>query len=283
MKITNAMILVALWGCTTGCASMKTTFYTRHEDDTLCKDNEHPINGVPVMVNVPTHLEVKVNETIHLVKNLNTTEIMLLNDMTPTEHRILAVEPLLHYTEKMFVLDPKRPFSGNAAYGMQFASAVRTPAKDSKSNQQATANSASMDANGHGYLRSLNYSVDDKTITNAIDLIASLGPMLASPVSKKNEQADSGVPVGLHTTTRTVAYGYFDLASPTFEEDLNAFLQLNVNDCTQCNGMAGTIASKTLTSRATPPSRAGQAIVAPQPPMVQTSSNVTMEGSHESL
>jgi hypothetical protein len=259
MKIMNIMVSIALCVSATGCASMKTTFFTRHEDETLCKDNEHPINGVPVMVNVPTHLEVKIQETIHLVKNPDTTEVMLLNDMAPSEHRILAVEPQLHYTEKMFVLDPKRPFSGSASYGMQFASSIKTPTKESKTGQPSGANASAMDANGHGYLRSLNYSVDDKTITNAIDLIASLGPMLASPVAKSKSQDEAKIPVGLHTTTRTVAYGLFDLASPSFEDELNAFLQLNLNNCSSCNGMTGTIPSKAVPYRASAPRRTSQA------------------------
>lgn len=259
MKIMNIMVSIALCMSATGCASMKTTFFTRHEDETLCKDNEHPINGVPVMVNVPTHLEVKIQETIHLVKNPDTTEVMLLNDMAPSEHRILAVEPQLHYTEKMFVLDPKRPFSGSASYGMQFASSVKTPTKESKTGQPFGTNATAMDANGHGYLRSLNYSVDDKTITNAIDLIASLGPMLASPVAKTKSQDEPKIPVGLHTTTRTVAYGFFDLASPSFEDELNAFLQLNLNNCSSCNGMTGSIPSKAVPYRAPSPRRASHA------------------------
>lgn len=262
MRIMNVLVVIALCISTTGCGSMKTTFYTRHEDDTLCKDNEHPINGVPVMVNVPTHLEVKINETIHLVKNHDTTEVMLLNDMAPSEHRILAVEPQLHYTEKMFVLDPKRPFSGSASYGMQFASSIKTPAKDSKAGLQSGANASAMDANGHGYLRSLNYSVDDKTITNAIDLIASLGPMLASPISK-GQQNEPAVPVGLHTTTRTVAYGFFDLASPTFEDELNSFLHLNLNNCSNCNGMTGTVPSKSVPYRVASQGRASTANATP--------------------
>jgi hypothetical protein len=201
------------------------------------------------MVKVPTHLEVKVNETIHLVKAPNDTRVLLLNDMAPSEHRILSVVPQLHYTEKMFVLDPKRPFSGSAAYGMKFASSTAGPASKDATDSEKNAAKAGLDASGHGYLKSLNYKVDDKTITNAIELIAAIGPMLASPVAvnKAEQQSrDNSVPTGLHTTERTVAYGLFDLASPTFEEDLNSFLQLHVNNCSPCQGNAGTVPSKTL-------------------------------------
>jgi hypothetical protein len=90
-------------------------------------------------------------------------------------------------------------------------------------------------------------------------LIASLGPMLASPVAKSKSQDEAKIPVGLHTTTRTVAYGLFDLASPSFEDELNAFLQLNLNNCSSCNGMTGTIPSKAVPYRASAPRRTSQA------------------------
>jgi hypothetical protein len=79
------------------------------------------------------------------------------------------------------------------------------------------------------------------------------------PVAKTKSQDEPKIPVGLHTTTRTVAYGFFDLASPSFEDELNAFLQLNLNNCSSCNGMTGSIPSKTVPYRAPSPRRASHA------------------------
>lgn len=224
----RALLIPMLLGALQGCASIKTTFYTRHEDDTLCKERDCPLNGVPVMVKVPTHLEVKVNETLHFYKHQGKARLDLINQ---NSYAIREVEPSLRFTEKMFVVDPKRPLSGTATYGFTFAGAA----------------DADSEKNGHGYLKGVKYKVDDETITNVIDLIANITPLLASPVANGVNESDKPASItNVYTTKRTIAYAIFDLAAPDLEHQVNAFLEMHVNGCSPCAEGSGTVPTRGL-------------------------------------
>ncbi len=214
-------------GILNGCASMQTTFFTRHEDDTLCKESEHPINGVPVMVKVPTHLELKIQEVVHIIQQPDTANLEILNNAGKA---IRKVEPNLRFTEKMFVVDPKRPFSGSATYGLSFRGAADSTGKPNADS-------------GHGYLNGLRYSVDDQTITDASALLASVAPLLGGGVSTDEETADAKLHAvqNVQTTQRTIAYGLFDLSSPTFEDDVTAFVEIHLNSCSPCNADSSSV------------------------------------------
>lgn len=215
-----------------GCSSMKTTFFTRHEDDTLCKDNDHPVNGVPVMLKIPSHLEIKVQEVLHI--HQNQANLTLLD----TGNRaIRIVEPQLRFTEKMFVVDPKRPFSGSSSYGFTFRGGSNT-------------DGSKKPESGHGYLSALKYQVDDETITNATTLLASVAPLLGIGVSKEQEpNNDPKTLNGVLTTKRTIAYGIFDISSPNFEDDVRSFIELHVNQCNPCDPMSGSIYSQPILAK----------------------------------
>lgn len=205
-----------------GCSSLHTTFFHRHEDDTLCKENDVPIHGVPVMVKVPTHLELRVDETIHLIKHPGKTTVQVIS---PTGTSLRSVDAKLRVTEKMFVLDPKRPMSGTASYGFTFQSRP-----DGNSN---AAKAAAQGSAGHGYLQGLKYKVDDQTLANVSTFLANIAPLLATPVAR-SEDAPADPLQGVYTTHRTIAFGLFDLASPGFEDEVNAFLEEHVNRCSPC-------------------------------------------------
>ncbi len=207
-----------------GCSSLQTTFFKRQEDDTLCKENHTPIHGVPVMVQVPTHLELRVDETVHLVRQPGTTAIQVL---APSGNIVRSVDAKVRMTEKMFVVDPKRPFSGTAAYGFTFQSRPKANSNLARANAGESA--------GHGYLQGLKYKADDQTITNVSTFLANIAPLLASPVASL-EDAPKDPLQGVYTTNRTIAFGLFDLASPTFEEEVNDFLELHINQCAPCVG-----------------------------------------------
>lgn len=242
MRSTITPRMIAWWNSlpilllllTTGCTSLRTTFFSRLEDDTLLKENEKPVHGLPVMVKVPTHLELRVEEIVHLVREPNTTN---LHTLSPDSQLLRSVQADLRFTEKMFVLDPKRPASGTAAYGMTFQS---KPKANSNAARDAAAESA-----GHGYLQGLKYKVDDQTITNVTAFLANIAPLLASPIAAE-PSSEMGPVVGLYTTQRTIAFGLFDLASPDFENEVNSFLELHLNACQPCNAAISIHSSQPL-------------------------------------
>lgn len=219
VKQVSCMLLLCI---TSGCTSIQTTFFRRLDDEQLCQENAKPIHGVPVMVKVPSHLELRIEETIHLIKEKDSLSIQTLE----AHNQVLrSAQAEIRFTEKMFVLDPKRPISGTANYGLTFRSKP-------KANSNAARDSATESA-GHGYLQGLKYKADDQTITNVSAFLANIAPLLASPISMAPNEEIAPV-LGLYTTSRTVAYGLFDLSSASFEDEVNSFLELHLNQCQPC-------------------------------------------------
>jgi hypothetical protein len=106
-----------------------------------------------------------------------------------------------------------RPGAGTQSYGFDFQSS----------------DSAKADTAGKGYLKKVTYKVDDKTITESANLLSkSLGLINALQTSAAPQVNTSD----LIETQRSVAYTRVDINSPSFECDVEAFLDLYVN--TEC-------------------------------------------------
>jgi len=110
-------------------------------------------------------------------------------------------------------LDPMRPGAGTENYGFEFQS-------DSTDHDKSV--------EGKGYLRKVKYKVDDQTITESAELLAtSLRLVNAfSTSAQRKDQEDIG---DLVATDCCVAYGRFDINSPTYECDVAAFLECHLN------------------------------------------------------
>jgi hypothetical protein len=191
-----------------GCSSFRTTAIDRLEDDVMVVNPDEPLNGIPVSLRIPTHLELSVIETTFW--RLDGTEATLRAMTTGRANR--SVTHTVVSTEKIFLVDPVRPISGLENYGFTFTSGGTSP-------QTGDA--------GKGYLRDVSYKADDTTIKDSAALLArSIGFVNALRTSSG---AQSAVSADVITTDRVIAFGRFDINSPCFEQDMAGFLECHMN------------------------------------------------------
>lgn len=221
------LVAVAMLGTLTGCSAIRTEMWTRDQNDYLhpdsqCNPNskEH-LNGIPVMLKVPSHLDVRIVETIYAKHDPTKGQL----DVVSFDRPHLNVEYETKYTEKMFFVDPKRVGAGSGSYGFTFAAAAAAGAAGiTDSNKEAP--------EGHGYLSSNKYKADDQTIVQSSVLLSTLIGLK----SGTNETAESNLAskMDLIQTTRLVAYRRFDLGTPCVDQEVAAFLDQHMNCCHSC-------------------------------------------------
>ena len=169
-----------------GCSSFRTTAVDRYEQDTLVVNPERPMKGIPVSLKVPTHLELKVIETTYWEKQENPGEKPTLVPLS-TCRATRSVNHELCYTEKIFLVDPVRPGAGIQNYGFTFASGDKANPSDA----------------GKGYLRNVDYKIDDRTIQESANLVSNvLGLVTAFQTGAADARPNTGT---LISTDRTVA------------------------------------------------------------------------------
>ncbi len=205
---------------TCGCSSFRTTAIDRCEHNTLVVNPERPMHGVPVSLRIPTHLELKVIETTYWEKQDIPGEKPTLVPLS-TCRSTRSVTHNICYTEKIFLVDPLRPGAGLQNYGFEF-----------------TSSGASQDA-GKGYLKKVDYKIDDQTIKESANLVSNaIGLITAFQTSANNPSPNVG---SLLATDRTVAYGRFDINRCGFEEEVAAFLDCQVNQSNCSNTPCPTV------------------------------------------
>lgn len=216
-----------LIGALSGCTSIQSQMWSRAEDDQLYPDTDKPIHGVPVMLKVPSHIEITIKEKLYASHkqgaNAGDGAIQVVTLRRPD----LSVDAQLEYTEKMFVVDPVRVASGTGLYGFGFAAPEKaSPIKDSNGDGSS----------GHGYLHTLSYKAEDTTIVKGATLLQSI-LSLNSPASAQQKSFQAGF--GLIEIERVVAFRRFDLGSPTVDEEIQGFLEQKMNCCHRCclNGL----------------------------------------------
>lgn len=210
MKKSCALLFVTVLA---GCSSFRTTAVDRLDDHSIVVNPEKPIRGIPVSLRVPSHLELSIIETtywrkINLEKDANKPGKPVLQQIRMAKPQRRVIHEVKE-TEKIFVVDPVRPGAGTTAFGFTFTSN----------------NSGSEDA-GKGYLDKVTYKIDDQTITQSATLLSqAIGFINAFPTGSTPTPTSADL-VG---TDRTIAFKRFDINSPTFEQDVEAFLDCNLN------------------------------------------------------
>ena len=193
-----------------GCNSISTTALDRLENDTLVVNPDCPMKGIPVTLSVPTHLELKVIETTYWEKQVTTGQRATLKPLS-TCRKTRTVGHEVCFTEKVFLVDPRRPVAGTQKFGFTFRS------KDDSDGPDA----------GKGKLSGVNYEVNDTTIEESASLISNaLGLVSAFRTSANTARPNTGT---LISTDRIVAYGRFDINACDFEQAVSQFLDVNVN------------------------------------------------------
>ena len=211
------LLLVVL--AVAGCNSIRTTVLDRTENGNLvCGNHSGHLKGVPVMVKVPTHIEVRIYQRDYWYANVE-------NKLVPLEQQMATrfVDTKVQMTEQMFLVDPKRPAAGTGVYAFKFNSSA-----DDK------------DA-GKGYLKSVAYQANDETLTRSATLLTSIAGLIGPPSTtlasktssngRKRTKDDAVLP---YSTDRLVKMMRFDINSPTVDDDIREFLDTHLNNCHNC-------------------------------------------------
>lgn len=205
-----------------GCNSIRTTVLDRSEAGCLTsKPIAGHLKGVPVMVKVPTHVEVKVFQREFWYQDNDSDRLVPIKNEIPTRY----VNTDLKQTEQMFVVDPQRPAAGTGIYGFRFASGATSPQEGDL---------------GKGYLRGIEYKSDDKTLTESAKLVNSIASFLLAPGAgapgtlSSTQDLEFGQSVPIVSTDRLVSFRRFNINSPTIDADITTFLNEYLNNCQSC-------------------------------------------------
>lgn len=193
-----------------GCTSLRSTIINRYEDDTYAgnsngelkrHDMARPYRGVPITIKVPTHVDVKIIETSYMYN----VDGLLRELKLSTPHREVDIKTI--ETDKVFIVDFKRPLSGSLNYKATFGD--------------------------DQYFDEVSGKLEDTTITDVANLVATVAPMLGKPAAGSE---DSPLGDELIVNKRVVAYRRFDIDAYDFEMQVRCFLEEHLNCGHTCAG-----------------------------------------------
>ena len=202
----RVLVIAASLIVSLGCNSIRTTVLDRAPGGNLQKNPGRPIKGVPVMLRVPTHLDVKIVQ----IDYWKTTDAGL--EQIGVEMPVRHIDTRIMETEKMFFVDPKRVASGTGIYGFTFDSA----ATDSQNS-------------GKGYLSGVSYEAVDTTLEKSAELATNIARLFAGQATTAGQELAKET--GVITTERTIAFHKFNINSPNIENEVRKFCNDYLNDC----------------------------------------------------
>lgn len=209
------LCLAVIFACT-GCTSFTSTVVGRSRD---AKFSGNLLmmrsKGIPCKFKVPTHVEVTIEETYFLDPKTG--------DVLVPEKRILDVTTNPIYSDQLFMVEVIRPFAGTL---------------------DMTGKDKGFFFNEKGYLTKIGASIEDKTIRDANEVLAS---SRFKDLVKKKSTVTGGE--GLTHQTRTVAIKRFNIAECDWHIAMSDWVDQYVNECTKtCVENYCPIASQTVHS-----------------------------------
>lgn len=206
-----ATILVLAY--TTGCASFSSTMLNRLEDNSfvgnsngdLCSnDTARPFKGVPITLQVPSHLDVFIEETYYLEDKDSAAASLQLVRIG----RILNVRTEVIKSKKVFVVDFKRPASGSL--------------------------NLTADFNEQQYFKQIVSQLEDTTIVDSANLLGTALKFATAKPASAGGDGTRSLPKHLRQV-RVVAYRRFDINDPDYEMQVEEFVNTHLNSCDSCN------------------------------------------------
>lgn len=208
----------------TGCSSVKTTLVGVSPEGDIYADPHRCVHGVPAMIKVPTHIEVKIIQTDYWKVDERTEspvkQTQQEQEEDPDEADSLVIRTLVHRpastlrnvevkeicTDKMVMIDPKRPASGQGEFAIKY------------------------DDNGNGTIMSLNYKAVDETLKNSAALASALVKAFPTSVDQKNFDDQGGNNTSLVKAKRTIAIQRFPIGNCS-QSEIEAFVTKYINAC----------------------------------------------------
>jgi hypothetical protein len=242
-------VAITITALIAGCTSMSSTMLNRQDDDVFVGNSNgqprqdgrpRPFKGVPMTVRVPTHLDIAIKENILLYR---TKDGRL--QRVKTAKRSLFVETTPIETDKVFMVDVKRPLAGTVDYTLTFGG---------------------VDANGTDnsqYFTEVKNKIQDKTIQDVNTALQSILPLLRGLPTGKSTGADltSALDAQIIPEVRVVAWKRFDLDAPDFAQQVAAFIELHLNCCNDCREYRGVSEPPPSPNQQTGPTPAATTVV----------------------
>ena len=203
-----------------GCTSFRSTIVQRLSNDSLvAQSNPRQTRGVPVRLKVPSHMAVKIVESYQVVEGftkddkIKPPQVSLLK--TNLGRRVVDVETRLEYTDKVFTVDFPRPISGSLNLG--------SSSKDG------------LVFDGEQYFSAIRGSVDDDTLEDLNSIVTNqlteLRGAASSGMKTSSRPARVGEDLEVDVKTRVVAFQRFDIGECDWEQRVQDFIDLHVNQC----------------------------------------------------
>ena len=112
--LTVGLLLVSSLGCNT----IRTTFLEQNECGHITKNSRHFKKGLPVMLEVPTHVDIKIVQTdFWKIESKGNDPKKLVHMPEATGRRVDKSDV---FTEQMFLVDPVRPAEGIGQFNFTF-------------------------------------------------------------------------------------------------------------------------------------------------------------------
>jgi hypothetical protein len=188
----------------TGCTSISSQMITRDATNT-CWQQETGLQGIPITLKVPTHLKLYVYDKHYLE---------YVNGVVPdASHAVAQVQTIpldvpvrdfaseFMYTEKIFTVDFKRPAGGT--YNLRLA------------------------MTDDQYFQNIQHDVTDQTIKDVTRLLSALLP--PGNVLPATAGGTPGVAPNVSEIKSLAAVGVFEIADPSFQQQVLAFLNCHLN------------------------------------------------------
>lgn len=207
--LTYGLVLMAV----TGCNSIRTSVLHRLDNDSVVvQETNKNLRGLPVKLKVPSHIGVTIYEEQVLIASTKKDN----SDTTATGYSLISFNPPqikvdteLCYTDKVFLVDFKRPGGGVLdVTGAEF------------DNQQ--------------YFKDVQASVEEQTLADIGTALQTVQGLQINPVPNQNgetadptdastEEDDSAN--GVDFQKSVIAYKRFDISEPGWEDRMNCFIQ----------------------------------------------------------
>jgi hypothetical protein len=198
--VSSAVLAAFLLGVSTGCTSIKSTWYGDDGCQTCEKTKQH-LHGVPTTLDIPTHALVKVTRTRYGRIDPATASMTFYPEL---ESKTVDVGWVI--SKEIFTVDFKRPASGTLAYDLKFTNQTITKIEN---------------------------SLDDKTIASVAGLIAQVLKTVPTVTGGAATAAigDQNGGSGLVAFPEVIASELFALNEPKVHERIQAFVEIYVNQC----------------------------------------------------
>jgi hypothetical protein len=188
-----------------GCTSIESTMVTRDEANHAW-ERHNCLNGIPITLKVPTHLKLYIYEKHFLEAITKEDDPKQLEYIGPVNLDVV-VRDFAHefmVTEKIFVVDFKRPPAGSA--------------------------NLRVDMTDEQYIAEIQHDITDQTIEQVSGLLGAFigkGGNLASAANV--EQPPASYAPDLTEINSLVAVGIFEIDAPDFEQKVQQFINCHLN------------------------------------------------------